>query len=247
MAGYQPGRARPGAGGGARLWDREEPWYREDVDLARPAGPPRPACRRDTTGGADGNERLTAATGAVLLVLFAAEGVTVLAVRQLLTLHFFLGMLLIGPVVLKAGSTIYRFARYYTGATDYRRKGPPVLLLRLLGPFVLATSLAVIGTGVALAYTGPGAGLWLLAHKASFVLWFGVMTVHVLAYAWRLPRLVGGDLRSHAGYRAREVLAGRRARWLLLTASVLTGVLLGVLTFHQAGMWLGAHAVLGHG
>ncbi len=259
MAGYQPGRARPGAGGGARLWDREEPRYREDLDVARSArpgsratragwpGPPRPARRRDTTGGADGNERLTAATGAVLLVLFAAEGMTILAVRQLLTLHFFLGMLLIGPVALKAGSTIYRFARYYTGAADYRRKGPPVLLLRLLGPFVLATSFAVIGTGVALAYTGPGAGLWLLAHKASFVLWFGVMTVHVLAYAWRLPRLIGGDLRSHAGYRAREVLAGRRARWLLLTASVLTGVLLGVLTFHQAGMWPGSHPVLGHG
>jgi hypothetical protein len=50
------------------------------------AGARRPS-RRDTTGGADGNERLTAATGSVLLVLFAAEGVTIVAVRQLLTLH----------------------------------------------------------------------------------------------------------------------------------------------------------------
>jgi hypothetical protein len=204
-----------------------------------------PSRRRDTTGGADGNERLTAAAGAVLLVLFAAEGVTILAVRQLLTLHFFLGMLLIGPVLLKASSTIYRFARYYAGAPDYRRKGPPVLPLRLLGPFVLATSFAVIGTGVALGYTGHSPGLWLFAHKAAFVLWFGVMTIHVLAHVWRLPRLLAGDLRSGAGYRAREVLAGRRARWLLLTASVLTGVLLAVLTFHQAGAWLGAHAAGG--
>ena len=62
--------------------------------------------RRDTTGGAAGNERLTALTGMMLLVLFAAEGVTdLLSVRLLLTLHFFLGMLLIGPVVLKACST----------------------------------------------------------------------------------------------------------------------------------------------
>jgi hypothetical protein len=205
----------------------------------------RPSRRRDTTGGADGNERLTAATGAVLLVLFAAEGVTILAVRQLLTLHFFLGMLLIGPVLLKASATIYRFIRYYTGAPDYRGKGPPVLPLRLLGPFVLLTSLAVIGTGVVLGYVGRDVGWWLFAHKAAFVLWFAVMTIHVLAYAWRLPRLIAGDLQSRAGYRAREVLAGRQARWLLLTASVLTGVLLGVLTFHQAGAWLGSHIVGG--
>jgi hypothetical protein len=198
--------------------------------------------RRDTTGGADGSERLTAAAGDVLLVLFAVEGVTILAVRQLLTLHFFLGMLLIGPVLLKASSTIYRFARYYAGAPDYRRKGPPVLPLRLLGPLVLATSFAVIGTGVALGYTGRSPGLWLFAHKAAFVLRFGVMTIHVLAHVWRLPRLLAGDLRSRAGYRAREALAGRSARWLLLTASVLTGVLLAMLTFHQAGAWLGAHA-----
>jgi hypothetical protein len=88
-------------------------------------------------------------------------------------------------------------------------------------------------------------GLWLFAHKAAFVLWFAVMTIHVLAYAWRLPRLIAGDLRGAAGRRAREVLAGRRARWLLLTASVLTGMLLGVVTFHQAGAWLGSHLVAG--
>jgi hypothetical protein len=174
-----------------------------------------------------------------LLVLFAAEGMTILSVRQLLTLHFFVGMLLIGPVVLKTCSTIYRFVRYYTGATGYRRKGPPIPLLRLLGPVVLVTSVAVIGTGVMLALTGPGGRAWLFLHKASFVLWFGAMTVHVLAYVWRLPRLARGDLASRAGRRANEVLAGRSARWLLLTASVLSGLLLAVLTTHRADAWIG--------
>jgi hypothetical protein len=195
--------------------------------------------RRDTTGGAEGNERLTALTGIVLLALFAAEGVTILSVRRLLTLHFFLGMLLTGPVVLKACSTIYRFLRYYTGATEYRRKGPPAPLLRLLGPVVLLTSVSVIGTGVMLGLTGPGSRTWLFLHKASFVLWFGAMTVHVLAYLWRLPRLARGDLARKAGRRASEVLAGRAARWLLLTASVLAGLLLAVLTIHWAGAWTG--------
>jgi hypothetical protein len=213
-------------------WDRSGGRYR------------RTRHRRDTTGGAEGNERLTGLTGLVLLVLFATEGVTILSVRRLLTLHFFLGMLLIGPVALKACSTIYRFLCYYAGATEYRRKGPPAPLLRLLGPVVLLTSVAVIGTGVMLALTGPGRGAWLFLHKASFVLWFGAMTVHVLAYAWRLPRLARGDLAGRAGRRANEVLAGRGARWLLLTASVLTGLLLAVLTIHRVGAWTG---VLGPG
>jgi hypothetical protein len=189
------------------------------------------------TGGAEGNERLTGLTGMVLLVLFAAEGFTILAVRQMLTLHFFIGMLLAGPVLLKLCSTIYRFTRYYAGDAEYRRMGPPALLLRVLGPFVILTSLAVIGTGIMLALTGPGPSIWLLAHKAAFVLWFGVMTIHVLAYVWRLPRLVGGDLARRAGYRAEQVLGGRAARWLLLTASLLTGLLLAVITLHLAGPW----------
>src|SRR5580704_12341423 len=88
--------------------DDEDAGYAEHADSA--------------TGGAEGNERLTGLTGMVLLVLFAAEGFTVLAVRQMLTLHFFLGMLVIGPVLLKLCSTIYRFTRYYTGDAEYQRK-----------------------------------------------------------------------------------------------------------------------------
>ena len=205
-------------------------------------GPARPAVPRDSTGGAEGNERLTAAVGALLLVLFAAEGVTILSIHQLITAHFFLGMLLIGPVALKIGSVIYRFTRYYAGAPEYRRKGPPAPLLRLLGPFVLITSAGVIGTGVALALAGSAAGPWLFLHKAFFVLWFGVMAIHVLAYAWRLPRLIGSDLRGPAGFnRARGVLAGRTTRWLLLAGSVVCGLLIAAMTVHLAGPWAGFH------
>ncbi len=168
----------------------------------------------DRTGGAEGNERLTAMTGAVLLVLLAAEGVTLLRLHALLTLHFFLGLVLVGPVLLKAGSTGYRFARYYSGAAPYVKKGPPAIVLRLLGPVVLATSVGVIGTGVGLALTGPGPNLLLLAHKAFFVLWFGAMTIHVAWYAPRLPRLLG------AGLAARKIVAGAGRRWLLLAAAL---------------------------
>lgn len=218
------------------------PYYARDTLGPDPADQPARAHQGpDPAGGASGNERLTAAAGAVLLVLFAAEGITILSIHQLITLHFFLGMLLIGPVALKVASVCYRFARYYTGAAGYRRKGPPAPLLRLLGPVVLGTSLGVLGTGVLLAVAGTAAGPWLFLHKAFFVLWFGAMTIHVLAYVWRLPRIIGPDLRRSAGIgRARTVLAGRSARWLLLAASVLGGLLVALLTVHLAAPWAGA-------
>jgi hypothetical protein len=195
----------------------------------------------DRTGGAAGNERLTAAAGAVLLVLFAAEGFTILSIHQLITLHFFLGMLLIGPVTLKAAAVCYRFARYYTGAAEYRRKGPPAPLLRVLGPVVLASSLGVLGTGVLLAVDQSALGPWLFLHKACFVLWFGAMTIHVLAYVWRLPSLIGADLIGArlAGRRGVRVLAGRPARWLLLAASILAGLVIALTTLHLAVPWGG--------
>jgi hypothetical protein len=266
MAGYEPGHTPradrsvrgpagrgsgypPGYGTGASYQDPPDYGYGYGEAPPRPPGdryqrpsphrPPGGTRRRDATGGADGNERLTALTGAALLILLAAEGVTILAIHQLLTLHFFIGMLLVGPVLLKAGSTVYRFVRYYTGEPGYRRKGPPNPLLRLLGPFVLGLSLLVVGSGVMLAVTGPGTRIWVFAHKASFVLWFMAMGVHVLAYIWRLPGLISGDLVVTARDRAVGVLGGRRARLLLLAASLVCGLLLALATYRQAGAWAG--------
>lgn len=213
---------------------------------------PQPAQSAQRFGGADGNERLTAMTGAVLLVLLAVEGFTILRVGRLLTLHFFLGMLLLGPVALKAGSVIYRFARYYSGSAPYRRKGPPALLLRLLGPVIMLLTAGVFGSGVMLAFAGPRPGPWLLLHKASFILWFCAMAIHVLAYVPRLPRLLAAEARgvvlpegAAGGYagagrharRAMEVLGGRGTRLALLIASLLAGLLIALLTVHLAGQW----------
>ena len=185
-------------------------------------------------------------TGALLLVLLGVEGFTILRVGRLLTLHFFLGMLLLGPVALKAGSVIYRFVRYYTGSAPYRRKGPPALLLRLLGPVIVVLTACVFGSGVLLAVTGPRQGPWLLLHKASFILWFCAMAIHVLAYLPRLPRLLAAEARGAAGgnagagrhaRRAMEVLGGRGARLALLIASLLAGLVIALLTVHLEGQW----------
>jgi hypothetical protein len=206
------------------------------------------------SGGAEGNERLTALTGAVLIALLAVEGYTILRIGRLLTLHFFVGMLLLGPVAVKAGTVIYRFARYYAGSGPYRRKGPPRLLLRVLGPVIVLLTACVFGTGIMLAVTGPGyAGpnQWLQLHKLSFIAWACAMTIHVLAYLPRLPRLLAAEARGvslensgtgqavagRRGQRALRTLGGRGTRLTLLTASLLAGLVIALLTVQLAGRW----------
>jgi hypothetical protein len=146
--------------------------------------------------GAEGNERLTAWTGAALLLGFAAEGLTITDVHWYMKWHVLIGYALLVPVTLKVCSTGYRFARYYTNTPAYRRKGPPKILLRVLGPFVVLLTLAVLGSGVGIMVLG-GTSLHRpleMLHKASFILWFGVTTIHVLAYVWRIPRLMLADV-----------------------------------------------------
>lgn len=173
----------------------------------------------------EGNARLTALVGIVLLVLLAAEGVTILSIRRLLPLHFFIGLLVIPPVLLKLGTTGWRFAQYYTGDPWYRRAGPPPLLLRLTAPIAVASTIAVLATGVELWLVGDRYGLgWLTAHKASFVIWFGAMAIHVLGHLERTPALAMRELMS------RPRIRGRVTRQAVTAGSVLMGLVLALAT-----------------
>ena len=148
-------------------------------------------------GGTDGNELLTVQTGAVLLVLLAVLGVTIIRIGQLTWLHMFLGLLLIGPVALKMGSTGYRFVRYYSGDPAYRRKGPPPLALRALGPLVVLSTIGVIGTGVVLLALGPSSrSTWLLIHKVIFFIWLAATSLHVLGHLSELRSALPGARRE---------------------------------------------------
>ena len=168
---------------------------------------PAPAGERRADAGVAGNARLTAANAAVLLVLLAAEGVTILRVHRLLSPHVFIGVVLIPPVLLKVASTTWRFARYYTGAPAYRRKGAPPVLLRLLGPVVVILTLVLLFSGVGLLLVSrPWLPLLLKVHKASFVLWFGAMTIHVLGHLGR------GVPAGPAGLAAPDPARGHRGR-----------------------------------
>ena len=184
------------------------------------------------TGGIVGNERLTAATGAVLFLLLFVEGITIVFLQPLFSVHVFVGMLLIPPVALKLASTGYRFARYYTGDPEYRRAGPPRLLLRVIAPFQVLATVVLFGSGVGMLLLGPRQRWLLGVHKASFIGWFGLTAVHVLAYVWRVPRLAGAD------WAAREPLGGSLGRRLLLAGALVAGIVLAWATLPMADPWI---------
>jgi hypothetical protein len=187
--------------------------------------------RRLLRGGSEGNERLTAAVAVVLLVLLAAEGLTLLGVQQLLLPHVFLGFLLIPLVLLKLASTGWRMTAYYRRVDEYVRRGPPAVLLRVLvGPLVVVSTISLFATGVAvvaLGRRGPLLGL----HKASFIVWVGAMSVHVLAHAVKLPRLVALDWWRGDG------ASGRRVRQLVLVGALAMGLLVAVASIPLSDHW----------
>jgi hypothetical protein len=193
-----------------------------------------------TAGGTTGNERLTAATGIVLLVLLAGLGITILRIRPLLSVHMFLGVLLIPPIALKLASTGYRFIRYYTSNPRYRRKGPPPAIQRLIAPIVVASTVVVFASGVALLVVGPSSrGLLLPIHRASFIIWLAFTAIHVLGHLPDLPRALQARYESPPewdGY-----ATGRAGRILSLSGVLLAGLVLAIIYLPQFGPWLHAH------
>jgi hypothetical protein len=182
--------------------------------------------RRAFVGGSNANEQLTAIVATVLVLLLALEGATLLNLRSLLTVHAFVGMLLIPVVALKIASTGWRMARYYLRGEEYVRRGPPHVVLRVLvAPLIVVTTVAVFGTGVALLARGETHGLLVGLHKASFLVWLGATGIHVLAH------LVDGL----AALRRR--VPGLAVRLGLVTAVVALGGLLAVATLPSAD-WL---------
>jgi hypothetical protein len=182
----------------------------------------------------EGNERLTALNAAVLLALLAVEGVTIVWLRPFLAVHLFVGLLLIPPVALKLASTGYRFGRYYTRDPDYRRKGPPPALLRWSAPGIVVTTLVVLASGVWMLLAGPRSRAAVLPfHKIGFIVWLGLMSLHVLGHAAALPRVALAEYRSPA--------AGRGRRGLAIALALAAGVIVAVALVPHFHAWQAAH------
>jgi hypothetical protein len=174
------------------------------------------------SGGPAGNARLTAWTGVVLLALLVAELFTLVDVGRLISWHLVIGVLLIPPALLKTASTGWRIVGYYLGRRSYRRAGPPPIALRVLGPLVITTTVALLGSGLLLILLGPATSRtvlvdvfgqrvdWVTVHQAVFVAWAVVTGLHVLARlvpTWRLTGSRAAASPVPGGYRRAAALA----------------------------------------
>jgi hypothetical protein len=194
-----------------------------------------PTHSRRSLGGPAGNARLTASTAVLLLALLAAEGVTIVFMGPLLSEHVFIGLLLIPPVALKLGSTGYRFARYYTRNAAYRRAGPPLTFMRLIAPVVVASTVAIFVTGVAVILVGSrDRSTLLLIHKVAFFVWLAFTAIHVLVYLPRVPRLASSDARALRRVARETRLGGEGTRLVVVGLALSAGLVLAVLALPLA-------------
>jgi hypothetical protein len=185
--------------------------------------------------GVEQNWRLTSITAIPLLILLFVEGVTILlGVGQTISVHVFVGMLLIPPIALKMASVGYRFVRYYTGDAAYRAAGPPHRLLRALGPLVVLSTITLFASGVVLIAFGRNTPAAMTVHKLSFFVWVAAMSVHVLGHARDLREAITVE------WARRTRLHGTVARAATIAVSLALGVGLAALTLHLAGP-LGHH------
>ena len=186
-------------------------------------------------GGPEGNERLTAASGAVLFLLLAAEGVTILFIRPLLSTHVFIGMLLIPPVAAEAREHRLAVRPLLPRLARVRREGaaapaaPAARARRRRSRRVV-----VFATGVALLIRGPGQGLLVGLHKASFVVWLVATGIHVLAYMRARAAARDRGLAARAG-RASTVAP---VRTMLLAGAIVAGAVLALATIRYAHPWV---------
>ncbi|HEY1479934.1 MAG TPA: hypothetical protein VGF46_07870 [Gaiellales bacterium] len=185
----------------------------------------------------DGNERLTAAVGLVLIVLTAVELVTIVfGLHQFLSLHVFVGLMLIPPVLLKLGSTGWRFTRYYTRSAAYVAKGAPQIVMRLLAPLLVASTLVLFASGVAMGYThGNALSLARRLHGPSSVAWLILVGLHVLVYLRRALLSTREDVVARAAVR------GAWPRTLLLAATIAAGAAVAVALVPAQHRWLHLH------
>jgi len=198
-----------------------------------------------TGGGPEGNERLTTIMGAILIVLLAVIGFTIPQLRQFVSVHLFVGILLIGPVLLKMASTGYRFIRYYAGDAAYRRKGPPELILRLIGPIIMISTVAVFVTGVMLLIVGPQhRSPWLLLHKVTFIAWVVFMSLHVLGHLPAVGRALGIGRRD--GDQLAGTTPGTAGRWIAIAGALVAGLVLALLLIPDYSAWTGHGVFLHH-
>ncbi len=173
----------------------------------------------------DGNKRLTAAVGVLLLAPVLVEGATVLlGVHTFMSWHVFVGLALIPLVGLKLATTGWRFVRYYTRSRAYVAEGPPQAAMRLLAPLLVVATVVLFGSGVAMGLLhGHALQIARQLHGPASVIWLLLLGLHVLVYLRQALRSTADEVLPVDPTPVR----GKTARRYALATAVVCGLVLG--------------------
>ncbi len=180
-------------------------------------------------GPTEGNHRLTALTGALLTIGLALVFLTGLFMDTYWHIHYAVGFALIPVVVLKLVSTGYRVTRYYTGSPVYKAAGPPDWTSRLLAPFLVASIVIALTTGVALFLQHSREGILSTLHTDSAVISAVLVGIHLLSHALDALASVGRELRGRWSRAA-------SLRVAFAIAALGIGIALAIITY-GSGVW----------
>lgn len=179
------------------------------------------------------NKQMTAIAGTMLFILIIIELIITANLGGLISEHIFVGVLLTGPLVVKMCSTGYRFFRYYTKSPEFLKAGPPNLLLRLLAPFLVVTTILVFISGFGLVLGGQAhRGLYFKIHAASVALWLPLLAVHIYAYIRKIPSMVANNINGKPQFK----VPGRKGRiGINLIILILSGIAAFIISQRKVG------------
>jgi hypothetical protein len=103
----------------------------------------------------------------------------------------------------------------------------------LLGPLVVLSTIAVLGTGIALLVDEGSSDTWITLHQASFIVWICLTGVHFLGHIVEAVRDTGRELRGGSDPADR----GRALRLLAVAGSLAVGVALAAALTPSASSW----------
>jgi len=208
------------------------------------------SARRDEvsprSGGAAGNAQLTAWTGLTLLLLIVAELLTLFDTRGLIDWHIAIGAALIPYALLKTATTTWRMVGYYARRRPYHHAGPPPMALRVLGPFVIVFTLAVLASGVTLIPRGQFSSRqtiltalgqrvdWVTLHQISFIGFDVAAGLHLICRFMPALLLASGRRRDRG---AGQGVPGRGMRAGVWMLAAVVATLAAVLLVQSKGDW----------
>ncbi len=180
--------------------------------------------RRVVSGGIARRTRgWSRSPGLALLLLLPVPYATALSLDVLWRVHYFSGLLLVPLLGVKLAATGWRALRYYMGDRGFRADGPPHPMARLSAPILVAATVVLFVSGVAMLLGADRFGAWSTIHNGSAVVFTGALGLHLLAHLWDSPAEVLADVVVSPTPPASRV-PGARGRLGLTVAAFVIGI-----------------------